>query len=395
MKEKTVVTAILLAVLLMGTLTIAPKSARALSEPNTITVPDDYLKIQEAINAANPSDTVFVRAGTYNEDYVTLNKSVSLVGDNQKSVIYYHTSLGFVVTANEIHLTGFTIRNSEATQGHAIDIANSSNCIIEDNLIENNLVGISLYASSSGNTISGNVLRNNERSIELIDSSANTISDNNITGALVSSISLDLSSGNIISGNRISDLEDGMGALMLWKSSNNVISRNLLFGGNLMLMIDCSSNTLYETFFLDSEYGIVVGASSNNKIYSNYFINVRQPVMDNQIESGQFSENFWDNGVKGNYWCDYSGADDDGDGIGDSPHLLYEKNQDNYPLIEYPPISTNPTTDSPESTESSSANFALPAEAIYGILATITVISAAVAVLKLRKRQSGLLRRYQ
>ncbi len=70
----------------------------------------------------------------------------------------------------------------------------------------------------------------------------NTISDNNITGALVSGISLDVSSGNTVSGNRISDLVDGMGALMLWKSSNNVISRNLLFGGNPMLMIECSDN---------------------------------------------------------------------------------------------------------------------------------------------------------
>jgi len=88
MKTKTVPIAILLAVLLMGTLTITLKFTRAISEPNTITVPDDYPKIQEAINAANQGDTIFVKAGTYNEDYVVLNKSVSLVGDNQKSLIF-------------------------------------------------------------------------------------------------------------------------------------------------------------------------------------------------------------------------------------------------------------------------------------------------------------------
>jgi len=383
MKTKTVPVAILLAFLLMGTLTITFKPTRASSEPDTITVPDDYQKIQEAVNAANQGGTIFVKAGTYNEDWISVNKSVSLVGDNQKSVIIYHSSLGFVVTANEVHLKGFTIMNSETGQGHAVDIANSSDCIIEDNLIENNLVGISVYGSSSGNTISGNVLDRNERSIELIDSSGNTISRNNIIGALVSGISLDVSSGNIVSGNRISDLEDGMGALMLWKSSNNVIYRNLLFGGNLMLMIDCSSNTVYENFVMDSEYGIVVGASSGNKIYSNYFINVTQPVMDTEVEAGQPSENSWDNGVEGNYWSDYDGTDADGDGIGDSAHVLYGNNQDNYPLLDYPPISTTPTTESPEH---SSANFSLPAEAIYGIFAAIIVIVAAVAVMKLRKR---------
>jgi parallel beta-helix repeat protein len=385
MKTKAVPIAILLTVLLMGTLAITLKSTRAISEPNTITVPDDYQKIQEAINAAKAGDTIFVKAGTYNEDYVALNKSVSLVGDNQKSLIYYHTSLGFIVTANEVHLTGFTIMNIEAGQGHAVDIANSSNCIIENNLLENNLVGISLYASSSGNTISGNALEHNERSIELIDSSDNTISDNNITDALVSGISLDLSSGNTVSGNRISDLEDGMGALMLWKSSNSVISHNLLFGGNPMLMIDCTNNTLSENFVMDSEYGVVVGTSSGNSIYNNYFINVTQLILDTEIRAGLPSENFWDNGAEGNYWSDYFGADADGDGIGDSPHVLYENNQDNYPLIDYPPISTIPTADSPETTEHSSANFTLPAEAIYVIFAAIIVLVTAVAVLKLRK----------
>lgn len=54
-------------------------------------------------------------------------------------------------------------------------------------------------------------------------------------------------------------------------------------------------------------------------------------------------------------------------------------NQDNYPLMDYPPISTNPETDS------SSTAFTLPTEAIYGIFVVITVLIAAVAILKLRK----------
>jgi nitrous oxidase accessory protein len=354
----------LLAVLFMAIFAPTFNLADAVLETGTITVPDDYQKIQNAISAANPGDTIVVKAGTYNEEYIGLDKPIYLFGDKQKSVIIYHSSLGFAITANNVHLSGFTITSNEEGQGHAVDLADSRGCIIEGNLIENNLVGISVYGSSSCNTVSGNVLRNNERSIEFIDASDNIISDNNITGALVSGISLDVSLGNTVSGNRISDLVDGMGALMLWKSSNNVISRNLLFGGNPMLMIESSGNTLSENFVIDSEYGVVVGSSSSNTIYGNYFINVTQQVLDTN-ESDQLSENRWDNGKEGNYWNSYNGADSNSDGIGDSPFILYENNQDNYPLMN--PVDISEIPELPSGTP---------------ILVTFSIVAIAVIIYK-------------
>ncbi|PVX26760.1 MAG: hypothetical protein CW716_05405 [Candidatus Bathyarchaeum sp.] len=334
MKPKTVALVFLFTFVLIGNCVLTFKPALATSEPNTITVPDDYPKIQDAVAAANSGDTIIVKAGTYTEEWVSVDKQVSLVGDNQKSLVYYSTAVGFIVTADGAQISGFTIVSSVDMQGYAISITSSNNCVVEGNLIEGNVVGVSVTGSSSGNTISGNILNHNERSIELFNSPENTISDNNITGAIVSAISLDDSSGNTVSGNRISDLEDGMGALMLWSSSNNVISKNLLFGGNPMLLLGSSDNVLSENFVVDSEYGIVVGLSSNNQIYSNYFINVTQPTMDTDISEGAPSANSWDNGAKGNYWSDYDGVDSDGDGIGDTPHVLYENNQDNHPLME-------------------------------------------------------------
>jgi hypothetical protein len=35
-----------------------------------------------------------------------------------------------------------------------------------------------------------------------------------------------------------------------------------------------------------------------------------------------------------NYWSDYNGTDSDGDGIGDTPYVINDENQDNYPLME-------------------------------------------------------------
>ena len=374
MNPKAATFVFLLAVLLAGTFTVALKPAFATSEANTITVPDDYPRIQDAVAAANSGDTIIVKAGTYNEMWVSVDKQLSLVGENQKSIVYFSGAVGFIVTSDNSHISGFTMISNAALKGYAISMSSVTGCIIEDNSLEDNLVGISVTGSSSGNTISGNILNHNERSIELFNSPSNTISDNNITSALVSAISLDESSGNTVSGNRISDLADGMGALMLWASSNNVISRNVLYGGNPMFLLGSSDNVISNNFVVDSEYGIVVGLSSNNEIYSNYFINVAQLAMDTEISEGTPSTNSWDNGSKGNYWSDYAGTDSNGDGIGDTPHVLYENNQDNFPLMNYPPISTNPQTDS-----------SLPTEVIIIIFVAVVAFVAAVAVLKLRK----------
>ncbi|MCW4016969.1 MAG: right-handed parallel beta-helix repeat-containing protein [Candidatus Bathyarchaeota archaeon] len=382
---KTVPTTILLMILFIGTLTMCFNFTSASSEPKTITVPDDYEKIQDAINAANSGDTILVKAGTYNEELITVNKSVSLVGDEQKSLLYYHSVLGFLVTSNNVHITGFTITNSEELQGYAVSLANVSDCVIENNSIKNNLVGITVYGRSSGNTVSGNILDDNERSIELIDALDNIISENSITGATVSGISLDLSSGNTVSKNMISDITDEFGALMLWSSPNNTVYRNILNKGTL-LIFGSQSNMVTENFVINSEQGVLIGESSGNTIYRNYFINVTELVSDTEALTGQLSQNSWDNGVEGNYWSNYAGADANGDGIGDYSQVLYEGNQDNYPLMDYPEVSINPETEQPQTEGSSSASSALPTEAVYLILVVILIIVAAVAVIKLKKR---------
>lgn len=51
----------------------------------TITVPDDYPTIQAAIDAAQPGDTMYVKAGRYVENLV-IDKPLSLVGVERPAV---------------------------------------------------------------------------------------------------------------------------------------------------------------------------------------------------------------------------------------------------------------------------------------------------------------------
>ena len=119
-----------------------------------------------------------------------------------------------------------------------------------------------------------------------------------------------LNTGNNISYNIITDNEAG---IHLVESSNNTIS-----GNNIR----------------DNKYGIYVWLSSNNSVHHNNFMdNTKQVNSDN-------STNVWDDGYPsgGNYWSDYEvrypdATEIDDSGIWDTPYVIDEHNQDNYPLM--------------------------------------------------------------
>jgi len=75
----------------------------------------------------------------------------------------------------------------------------------------------------------------------------------------------------------------------------------------------------------------------NNSLYGNSIIDNALQYYDDwyhqPFNPKALSVNIWDNGTTGNYWSDYNGTDNDGDGIGDTPYIIGEDNQDNHPLM--------------------------------------------------------------
>ena len=197
----------------------------------------------------------------------------------------------------------------EFTRG--IRFTNSFDCKVYQNSLTNNSIGIEMgyvdESYSNNNTLSGNLIKENNAGIRIIYGSSNTIS------------------GNIITAN-----DEG---ISIWGTFGNKI-----VGNNI------TSN----------HRGIYIETSGINIINQNNFVDNTNDWWDYGLTPWPFqlpfSVNSWDDGKEGNYWDIYYGADNNGDGIGDTPHELYENNADNYPLMnpvaipEFPAEASNTPT---------------------------------------------------
>ncbi len=196
-----------------------------------------------------------------------------------------------VIDANNVIISGFTIRNARSG-GNAIWEDGYNYALIFNNIITNNGDGIRILYSY-GNIIENNIIENNP----------------------YTALGFDASYNNIISGNTISNNYIGVGA--------GIPSYNNVFFGNII-----SQNS----------FGFLL-AMYNSKFFHNN-------IIGNNVQAefyGAYS-NTWDNGYHsgGNYWSNYAGADNyrgatqnkiGRDGIGDTPYIIDAQNKDNYPLV--------------------------------------------------------------
>ena len=200
-------------------------------EGDSFYVWDIFSSIQDATDAAESGDVVSAKAGTYLEN-ITISKKLTLTGADRETTIIDGGGTGTVVMieADGVEFSDFTVQNGEIGEEAGIAIAGASNCIIEDNIVKNNMFGIAVMATDSDandNTIRGNIIRDNGLIAWVDDNGVDKVGEGNgirigsYEGSLFSAV------GNIIEENHISGSRNGiqMGSSV----SATIIKGNYIF----------------------------------------------------------------------------------------------------------------------------------------------------------------------
>ncbi|MEE8418218.1 MAG: NosD domain-containing protein [candidate division Zixibacteria bacterium] len=295
-----------------------------------INIPDDYPTIQEGIDACGEGDTVMVADGIYYEN-VIINIPISLIGENRDGMVIDGSGTGDVVFVGSpnVFLNNFTVRNSGGgVEDSGIEISFADDCVVQFCRLHNCYSGLCLYGSSN-NTITRSVFHSNENGIHFRESYSeptpdnydniihnNIIENNTSFGILFEHTGEAIHHSNLISGNKISGNDLGISTIT---SEGNVFAYN-----------DIINNSNYGI-----SHGMCMGGGEHNQFsHNNFILNNESSV---QASDGGGGVDYWYDVLeeRGNYWSDYEGPDNDGDGIGDVPYYIDgNESQDIYPLME-------------------------------------------------------------
>lgn len=291
--------------------------------------PNNYTKIQDAIDNASDGDTVFVYNGTYHLNYtitiIIINISIRLIGENKFNTILYGGSIE--INASKVEIRDFTFQNSIAimTMPFFEEVTISNNIFkIEEftsgvggigifsnysNISDNSFFNCSPWITSSNhnsvynNTVNGKPLvyfgGASDKVIDyagqviLIDCNDITIKNLELSNTF-SGIELFDTVNCLISNNKLSN---NAIAGLFFNSSNNIISGNI-FSNNVLGLVfgECEGNNISKNSFENNGFSLFFMISSSNLIsYNNFKYDYKS---HNRNILSTKSHNTW----MGNFW---------------------------------------------------------------------------------------------
>ena len=266
--------------------------------------PNNYTKIQDAIDAASDGDTIFVYSysSPYHENLV-INKSVNLIGEDRDTTIIDGSGhkKGIYISGNWVNVSGFKVINCKADfhyegagiflgysdysrisnniiAGNTVDgicLSHSYHNIISDNKILNNGgEGINIYLSERNN-FTNNYIENNYRGIFMNSGRHNYISNNVIKNCGAGGVQLSLSEYNTVIQNSI--IKDDAGIYLYRSYNNDVIGNNILHNRVGVTFFVGEDNFFKNNNFIFNRLHVFFSYAYNNRWIRNYWNNWHLP----------------------------------------------------------------------------------------------------------------------
>lgn len=258
----------------------------------------DFFSIQDAIDAADLGDIVYVYNGTYSEGLV-INKQLELISAGKETIIHGGWCDNCVnIMSSNVSVDGFTIKYS-GSDGVGIYVSSNNNIITNNTLIENGY-GIELIKDS--NTIMGNVITNNTKDVylkgDLNNIISNTIRDITIESAdhnkiannyVTGGFDLESSDHNNIVNNTIkTDINLEM------STYNNIVNNSIKTGITLDTHLTMMQKSNHNTIANNTVKYVSLEGSNHNKIINNTISqnNITHPFDGVYIDYGYYSYSY-------------------------------------------------------------------------------------------------------
>lgn len=324
--------------------------------------------LAQALRLTSPGGRIVVKAGVYRGPTIVVDHPVTIAGEPGAILESEEGRQIMTVAADDVTIRGLELRHvgtSYVDDRAAIKVQDATNCVIENNRIEDAFFGIylarvdrcrvahnRLRASKGKESASGN-------GIHLWTSTHVTVEDNEITGhrdgiylefVHQSDVERNVSEGNLRYGMHFMYSDDcryvantfrrnGSGVAVMYtkrvEMTDNRFEDNWGAASYGLLLKEILEPVLTGNHFTRNTVGLLVDGATRLRAEHNEFtengwaVKLLASAQDGRFTRNDFTGNTFDvatnsrettTSFSGNYWDDYRGYDLNRDGTGDVPH---------------------------------------------------------------------------
>ncbi len=237
----------------------------------TMTVPDDYPTIQEAINNANSGDTIFVRNGTYYEN-VVVNKPLTLKGESREDTMidWEGAEPTIEVIADNVSISNFRVQRSPnmSIGNSCVWFNTASGSRLTDCVVHYGYLGVFILESNS--SLAANLtIQGSGLGLGVFNSSHSVFRDNEISDAWGIGLALSASTGCLLRNNHMINCSCGFtaGGSMVDHFFNDIDTSNTIDGKHVYCLVNQTGLTVNPSTFPDA--GSLTIANSTGVIVEN------------------------------------------------------------------------------------------------------------------------------